>query len=127
MMRVELPLPPLPLRPNGRAHWARKAKATKRAREAARLLALAAGRPPRLPTHYRLIFHWPTPRRRWDDDNCIASCKAYLDGICAALRMDDRDLTMAGLVHDRSRPQPAGVEVELWNAAMEPPKRKESQ
>jgi hypothetical protein len=30
--------------------------------------------------------------------------------------MDDRDLTMAGLVHDRSRPQPAGVEVELWNA-----------
>jgi hypothetical protein len=30
--------------------------------------------------------------------------------------MDDRDLTMAGLVHDRSRPGLAGVEVELWNA-----------
>lgn len=116
MIRIELPLPALPLRPNGRAHWAQKAKATKAARKLAMLRTLAEGlRDPR-PTHYRITYHWPTPRRRWDDDNCIASCKAYLDGICATLGMDDRELTLAGLEHDRSKPGMAGVTVELWNA-----------
>jgi crossover junction endodeoxyribonuclease RusA len=114
-LKITLPMPALLLTPNGRGHWARKAKATKAARELARLLALAQGLPETAPTHYRLTYHWPTPRRRRDDDNCVGGCKAYLDGICSALRIDDRDLSFSGLVHDRSRPGQAGVSIEMWN------------
>jgi|694.fasta_scaffold35019_12 hypothetical protein len=119
-MTLCLPLPPPDLRPNSRPHWARKAKATKAAKALARLRTLEAGLPASAPTHYRITYHWPTPRRRWDDDNCIAACKAYLDGICAALRMDDREMTLAGLVHDRSQPGKAGVSVEMWNSQAQP-------
>lgn len=113
-MTITLPLPSPDLRPNSRPHWARKAKATKAARALALLRALEAGVPATPPTHYRLLYHWPTPRRRWDDDNCVAACKAYLDGICAALRIDDRSLRFSGLEHDRSQPGRAGVTVCLW-------------
>ena len=114
-MTIALPLPPPDLRPNSRPHWARKAKATKAARNLAKLRTLEIGLPAEMPTHYRITYHWPTPRRRWDDDNCVASCKAYLDGICAALRIDDQSLHLAGLEHDRSKPGKAGVSIDLWN------------
>ena len=47
-------------------------------------------------TSYTLTYYFKT-RRHWDDDNAIASPKAYRDGIAHALRIDDRHLTLAAL------------------------------
>lgn len=117
-MKITLPLPSMILTPNGRGHWAKKAKAVKAARAVAHWQTLQAGKPQTLPTHYRLIYHWPTPRRRRDDDNCVAGAKSYLDGICSALGIDDRTLTLAGLEHDRSHPGRAGMTVEMWSETL---------
>lgn len=55
------------------------------------------------PTHYRVIWYFKGPRP--DADNCLACCKAYLDGACKALGIDDRTLDCAGIdrVHDLAR------------------------
>lgn len=113
-MTVELPIPAKPLRPNSRPHWAQRAKAVKYARMLAKARTLAEGLRESGWTHYRITYFWPTPRRRWDDDNCIAACKAYLDGICSALGIDDRRLRFAGLEHEREKR--ARVQIELWNS-----------
>lgn len=112
-MTITLPLPTKALRPNSRPHWTQRHRAVKAARHMAQVHTLAEGLQESGWTHYRITYHWPTPRRRWDDDNCIAACKAYLDGICAALGIDDRTLRLAGLEHVRDKT--AGVEIELWN------------
>lgn len=94
-----LPLPARILSPNasrGESRWRAlvKAKAVKNARLLARLLM------ENILTHhclssrqfragYSLAFFWPTRAYR-DDDNADASCKAYRDGICQALGIDDR-------------------------------------
>ena len=38
-------------------------------------------------------------------DNCLARCKAYLDGACKAMGIDDRTLDCAGIdrVHDLAK------------------------
>jgi crossover junction endodeoxyribonuclease RusA len=36
------------------------------------------------------ILVQPKTRNAPDADNCVASCKAYLDGIADAMRVDDR-------------------------------------
>lgn len=58
------------------------------------------------PTHYRVV--WFYKGNKPDADNCLARCKAYLDGACRALGIDDRMLDCAGIerVHDFAR---AGV------------------
>lgn len=55
------------------------------------------------PTHYRVI--WFYKGNKPDADNCLARCKAYLDGACKALGIDDRTLDCAGIdrVHDLTR------------------------
>jgi hypothetical protein len=63
------------------------------------------GRKPPKPLEYSLRYHWPTSRRL-DDDNAIASVKAYMDGICEALRIDDRTLRFRSLIHDRDTKNP---------------------
>lgn len=99
-MTITLPLPDKRLSPNARGHWRVKAKATKSARQLARLLA---GKDinsydwwtdPAKIRSYSLAFFWPDARRR-DDDNAAASCKAYRDGIADALGIDDHKLIMA--------------------------------
>lgn len=56
-----------------------------------------------LPTHYRVV--WFYKGNKPDADNCLARCKAYLDGACKALGIDDRTLDCAGIdrVHDLDR------------------------
>lgn len=93
MNELILPFPSPDLSQNGRVHWARKAAATKSAREEARILALSAGwnASHGLPDG-RLHLWWDyyTPsRRRYDDDNLLGRCKAYRDGIADALGIDD--------------------------------------
>lgn len=115
-MKIRLPLPSKSLRPNSRPHWTQRHRAVKQARFLAHALTTAALAPEAGVSwsHYRITYHWPTPTRRWDDDNCVAACKAYMDGICTALGIDDRTLRLAGLEHVRDKT--AGVEIEVWNS-----------
>lgn len=97
---IELPLPANALRPNGRAHWAVKMKAVKQARTLARAQMGAAIDTRRdiigyddecKPLGYGITWYY------WrgvgpDTDNALASCKAYLDGCCDALGVNDRSL-----------------------------------
>lgn len=55
------------------------------------------------PTHYRVVWFFKGPKP--DADNCLARCKAYLDGACKAMGIDDRTLDCAGIdrVHDLDR------------------------
>ena len=93
-MRITLPWPAAPLWPNWRSrHWAPKATAVKRAREMAFLAAVAARAADhrgRGVYHIRVTFTPPRrPGKAADQDNRMAACKAYLDGIADALRCDD--------------------------------------
>lgn len=97
-IRIKLPLPSRALSPNSRVHWRKKGKETQTARMIARAATAKALAP--LPRDfrfevlgYRLVFMWPDRRRR-DDDNAAASCKAYRDGVADALGIDDSGLRM---------------------------------
>lgn len=56
-----------------------------------------------VPTHYWVIWYYKGARP--DADNCLARCKAYLDGACKAMGIDDRTLDCAGIerIHDLGR------------------------
>lgn len=106
MLEICLPHPPRALRPNGRAHWAEKARKTKAARFRAWLLvhnAVVDAVEPWYPTRYAVMwfFKGVVP----DADNCLAACKAYLDGAAVAFGVDDRAWECAGInrVHDKAR------------------------
>ena len=108
-MTITLPLPKRSLSPNARTHWRAKAKITRMARQVARLRTLEAlgGRQAPALTSYTLAFHFPTSRRR-DDDNWSAACKAYRDGIADALGIDDHALRMVAspvMNIDRANPR----------------------
>lgn len=88
---VDLPWPERSLSPNARVHWAKKAKQVKAARALAYWHVMSAGGQPlkgRGEVHV-WINAYPPDRRRRDMDNILASCKAYLDGVAQALRVDD--------------------------------------
>lgn len=87
---VELPWPDRALSPNGRVHWARKAKAAKTAKGVAAVLTRVevVTRPQWSRVRLEWVFH-PKTANALDKDNCIASCKAYQDGIAIALGIDD--------------------------------------
>ncbi len=106
MIDLVLPWPSKDLSPNGRVHWARKAKAARNAREDARLLArLACWHEVILPPgrlHLWLDFYPPT-RRMPDDDNMLSRCKAYRDGIADALGIDDKRFVSHPMVKDEVR------------------------
>ena len=86
-----LPFPAKALWPNGRAHWAVKARAVKSHRKAAWATALAAGlRASDAPGFSIAVIVHPRTRNLIDRDNCVASLKSYLDGIADALGVDDQ-------------------------------------
>lgn len=88
----DLPFPAKILWPNGRGHWAEKARAVKSARRVAWASALAAG-VKSLPVGggfaIAVTVH-PKTRNAIDADNAVAALKASLDGIADALGVDDR-------------------------------------
>ncbi len=95
-IRLSLPLPPRVVSPNGRAHWAAKARAVKamRYRAAAETLAARGGRVKSWPTATVQVTYYHRDRRRRDGDNALAACKAYMDGLAdAGLVADDVSLT----------------------------------
>jgi len=110
-----LPHPPRELRPNGRVHWAAKARAVKSARACAKSMAFARmlrlGYGCFLPSRYQLVWYYKGLAP--DADNCLASCKAYLDGCCDAFGVDDRSLECAGIHRVHSLEVGVGGHVDL--------------
>lgn len=98
LMRIRLPLPHKALHPNTRTHWAAKARQVKIAREAARRETFKLLRDvevPTIPRSYSVTRYYKG--KSPDADNTLSSMKAYLDGICDALRTDDKTLEMTGI------------------------------
>lgn len=86
---ITLPLPPRALSPNGRSHWAIKAKAVKRYRADAAIAAMAAMNevgiaPPRWERATATVRVYKRTAHRTDSDNMTASLKAGIDGIADA-------------------------------------------
>ena len=106
VLTVPLYIPAYCLSPNGRPHRRVKHAAGKKARALANLrtLQVLAGLVPPCPLAYSLAYYWPGMAR--DDDNAIASAKAYLDGICSALGVDDRNVRFRSLYHHKDRACP---------------------
>ena len=105
---IELPLPPACLHPNARPHWRAKAAATKRARWAAKLVA-ASVRPavPLVRAGYELNFRLP---RKRDEDNLIAWCKAYFDGLKdGGVLADDNHFRLRGVEQASGRQATGGM------------------
>ena len=93
MITVNLPWPDKKLSPNARVHHFVLARAKSKAKSAANILAFLAyreiGRPHIIgPLDVSITFHPPDNRRR-DIDNMLASNKAALDGVSAAIGVDD--------------------------------------
>jgi len=88
---IVLPYPHKSLWPNGRAHWAEKAREAKKLRTAAGWAAKAAkiriGDSP-IPVH--IVVHPKATGPAPDRDNCVAAAKSALDGIAEALGINDR-------------------------------------
>jgi crossover junction endodeoxyribonuclease RusA len=93
MISVDLAWPPRELHPNGRWHWAVKAKAAKKARATAHNTILEAGirkGDPDLPQSLKVTaIFFPPNNRKHDIDGCFSAMKASFDGIADALGIDD--------------------------------------
>ena len=118
-MKIVLPWPDRRLSPNSRAHWAVLAKVKTKARtDAAYLTYDAMQKHLATQAHFqgegklpfRVTFYPPDKRHR-DDDNMVASFKAWRDGIADALGVDDR--RFAAEYHFADPEKPGRVEVEL--------------
>lgn len=94
MITIELPWPHPALAPNraNGKHWAGLAAIKQKAKADAYVLAKAAGIgqgfDPVISRPLSILFIAPDKRRR-DLDGCHGSIKHYLDGIAAALGIDD--------------------------------------
>jgi hypothetical protein len=98
-MTITLPIPDRQISPNaqrGQSRWAAiaKSKLVKKHREMAKMAvicAIANGQKAQgEPIGYSLKHYFPTARFR-DEDNADGACKAYRDGICDALGIDDKN------------------------------------
>jgi Holliday junction resolvase RusA-like endonuclease len=93
---ITLPHPPLPLRPNSRTHWRKKAQSVKAYRQQAKVYAIGALAMQNAPLWEKAKVQvvWRcTKRIHPDPDNIIASLKAAFDGLAdAGVVTDDRGL-----------------------------------
>lgn len=92
MLDLKLPWPPRNLSPNARLHWSVVSREKARYRATCRLLTLQqAPRGLELPgaLHMHLYFTRDS-RRSYDRDNLVARMKAGIDGVCDALKINDR-------------------------------------
>lgn len=98
-----LPWPTKNLSPNSRAHWAKKAKEKKAARETARLLAIQAGWHLEEWPEGKLavwIDGFPPDKRHRDTDNFLSSLKASLDGVADAIKINDKRFVPRPYIRD---------------------------
>jgi crossover junction endodeoxyribonuclease RusA len=115
-MVIELPFPPSVLNPNNKngKHWATTNAAKAKYRNDCWVLAMQSSRgyvPPDGPIALRLTFVQPPNRRRADVDNLLASCKAGIDGLAAALKVDDSRFEPMTICRAFGRPGKVVVEV----------------
>lgn len=77
--------------PNYRGHWSKISKAKKQCKELAYIYTNNSGIKVDKDISKLLITleYYPPSNRRMDLDNCVASSKAYLDGVAQALGVDD--------------------------------------
>jgi crossover junction endodeoxyribonuclease RusA len=98
---IELPFPAKILWPNGRGHWAAKAKAFKLHKTAAFYAARQSfvlgsrSKSSRL-IDWSVTIH-PKTAHAIDDDNARASLKAYQDGLALALGVNDSQFNAPSL------------------------------
>jgi Holliday junction resolvase RusA-like endonuclease len=87
---IVLPWPSSALSSNARGHWAKKARATAKYRDDARLCTLAAK--PCIPAEGEIAVtvRFVPPHNRGDRANYPAMLKAGLDGVADALKVNDR-------------------------------------
>lgn len=118
-LTITLPHTPRELSPNASAPLTKrgaqvagfkKTAAKRRARQLAWAMTLEALKGRKMaPTHYRVFWYYKGNKP--DADNCLARCKAYLDGACKALGVDDRLLDCAGIVRVRDLDLAGMVEI----------------
>lgn len=104
-MNIELPYPDKELSPNSRCHWSQKAKAAKKARSDAFVIARAAGLDKSTFAGYEGRLHfwidiYAKTRNYPDADNILSSLKNFLDGIADALGVNDRRFVHHPFVKD---------------------------
>lgn len=101
------PWPTKNLNSNARPHWAVLAREKAAYRSSWRLLSLAAGASlfgETWPKDEKRNVHFdffPPSRRKYDDANIMASCKAGIDGLADALRIDDRYFRTSYELHEQ--------------------------
>lgn len=102
---ITLAWPDRVLHPNSRKHWSARAKAAKAYRQAAGWLTKASG--DKVEGMGKIDLHitfCPPNRHKHDLDGCLSACKAGLDGIADALKVDDSRFTLkiekGGVVKD---------------------------
>jgi len=97
VLEFTLPWPPSKLSPNVRLHWAMLAREKKSYRTACHLTTidqLCGWRPEVMDGALSVELEFvPPTRRTYDRDNLIARMKSGLDGLCDALRIDDKTFT----------------------------------
>lgn len=89
-MKVTLPWPPKELSPNYRGHWKAVYRRSKEYKEDCWILCKRAKLTK--PESDRVLVHmkfYPPTNHRRDQDNMVASMKYGLDGLAAALGVDD--------------------------------------
>jgi crossover junction endodeoxyribonuclease RusA len=90
MLTIVLPWPDSRVSPNARTHWAPKSKIKAQERQAAKIIALSSGYESLGDGDIPLSIEFcPPDLRHRDRDNCLASCKAMLDGVADALNIND--------------------------------------
>ena len=122
VLAVALTRPGRVLSPNSRSHWTAKQRVVRESRGRARLLMLKQKREAERicllpegwsPSHYDVVwFFWGGTGP--DADNALASCKAYLDGCCDALGVNDRVLDCAGIHRVKDREQAGTVLIRFY-------------
>lgn len=112
---IKLPFPDKVLNPNARVHWAKKHKASKKARESAYWATKEAKtKAPESELIRFVVRFYPPDNRRRDDDNLEGAFKPMRDGIADALRINDSRFMVDKKIMPKG--EFVGVTVELFEA-----------
>lgn len=111
---ISLPWPSSDLSPNKRQHWASKSKAVAKYRDMCRTTAMLQSvrqQMPKGPWQVSMLF-FPPDNRRYDMDNLLARMKAGLDGVCDAIKINDRDFKRT-IIEPGTVQKPGSVRIQL--------------
>lgn len=109
---ITLPLPPKELSPNGRAHWARKAEATKAVRNAVKVLVQVSAPKEWWGCSVRLdVTRWAA--KPVDSDNLWGCLKAARDGIADGLMTTDAQFELGTITQHTGRSSNGLRQVEI--------------